>query len=85
MSGAAVAFARALREPNTSDSSTSNTPTSTPWAKQDGKLSPSEVIHLRMKNFEQLKYIQQLFKDDILTEEEFLEQKKSILSSIKQL
>ena len=40
-------------------------------------------IDLRMKNFEQLRYLHSLYADGILTEEEFMEQKQSILDSLR--
>ena len=36
-----------------------------------------------MKNFEQLRYLQQLFDDNILSENEYSEQKQNILSTLK--
>ncbi|SMN02688.1 hypothetical protein SPONN_1479 [uncultured Candidatus Thioglobus sp.] len=42
-------------------------------------------VDLRMKNFEQLRYLKQLYDDNILTEEEFYEQKENILTSLKKL
>ena len=38
-----------------------------------------------MKNLQQLRYIQQLFEDKILSEDEFLEQKRSILDAIRKI
>ena len=39
-------------------------------------VSPAKVVDLRMKNFEQLHYLQGLFEDGILSQEELNEQKK---------
>lgn len=47
--------------------------------------SPTKVAELRMKNLEQLKYINELYKDGVLTEEEFREQKTNILLDIRKL
>jgi len=48
-------------------------------------VSPAKSVELRMKNFEQLRYLQQLFDDGILSEGEFTEQKQSILSALRKL
>ena len=48
-------------------------------------VSPSKAIELRMKNFEQLRYLQQLYDDGILNSKEFTEQKQNILSSLQKL
>ena len=48
-------------------------------------ISPGKSVDLRMKNLQQLRFIQQLFDDNILSQEEFLEQKKSILEAIRKL
>lgn len=51
----------------------------------DVGLSPGKRIELRMKNLEQLRYLQQLFEDQILDEKEYVEQKGSILLSLRKL
>ena len=38
-----------------------------------------------MKNYEQLRYLQQLFDDGIFTQEEYEEQKRGILCSLRKL
>jgi len=48
-------------------------------------VSPSKVIELRMKNFEQLRYLHQLYDDGILDTKEFTEQKQNILTSLQKL
>ena len=48
-------------------------------------VSPGKNIDLRMKNLEQLRYVQQLYEDNILTDVEFAEQKNNILASIRKL
>ena len=48
-------------------------------------ISPGKSVDLRMKNLQQLRFIQQLFDDNILSQEEFLEQKKRILEAIRKL
>ena len=48
-------------------------------------VSPGRAVELRMKNFEQLRYLQQLYDDGILTQIEYEEQKEKILSSLRKL
>ena len=48
-------------------------------------VSPGKAVELRMKNFEQLPYLQQLFEDGILSDTEYTEQKRSILSFLRKL
>lgn len=50
-----------------------------------GTGSPSRAVDLRMKNYQQLRYIQSLYDDGILSDTEFAEQKALILSSIRKL
>ena len=47
-------------------------------------LSPGRMIELRMKNYEQLRYVQSLFEDNIISETEFVEQKALILKNIRE-
>lgn len=73
ITGAAVAFANALGGQKPSISS------------HPSPLSPGKSIELRMKNFEQLRYLQQLFDDGILNDKEYAEQKANIISSLHKL
>ena len=77
--GAAVAFANALKGGNSVTTTEKVSSTGT------HSVSPSKAIDLRMKNFEQLRYLQQLFNDNILSENEYSEQKQNILSTLKNL
>ena len=70
LTGAAVTFAKVLKESNTSMVSQVETSASPVG------LSPGKTADLRMKNLEQLRYLQNLFDDGILNEEEYAEQKK---------
>ena len=45
-------------------------------------VSPGKAADIRMKNLEQLQYMQQLMEDGMLTSEEFIEQKQIILASL---
>ena len=47
--------------------------------------SPGRSVELRIKNYEQLRYLQQLYNDGILTAEEYHEQKQLIITSIRKL
>lgn len=52
---------------------------------QESALTLSKSIELRMKNLEQLKFLQQLFVDNVLSEAEYSEQKGIILDSLRNL
>lgn len=77
LSGAAIAFANVLH-PGQGQSTTEQT--NTPSC-----LSPGKAIKLRMKNFEQLHYLQQLCDDGILSQVKYMEQKQAILTSLRKL
>ena len=49
------------------------------------QFSPSKKIDLRMKNLEQLRQLQQLREDGILSQEEFQSQKKIVIASLDNL
>ena len=61
--------------------SSSQTPSSTPA----GGISPGKSAELCMKNLQQLRYVQQLFKENILSESEFIKQKQMILGALWKL
>ncbi len=48
-------------------------------------ISPGKSVDLRGKNLEQLRYVQQLYEDNILTATEYKEQKDMILDAIRHL
>lgn len=86
LSGAAIVFAEAIsstvgRQPTDSikEGEHSNIPQSSSVS------SPRKAVELRMKNYEQLRYIQQLYNDGILDEKEFNEQKSKILEFIQKI
>ena len=54
-------------------------------APNEPDMKPRQVAEVRMKNLEQLKYIQDLLNEGVLTDEEFQEQKTNILSAIRNL
>ena len=66
-----------------------STPTKSPPRTHDPLqpvgVSPGRSVELRMKNFEQLRYLQQLYDDGILMTTEYEEQKEKILSILRKL
>ena len=76
LSGAAVAFANALSKGYSTDKDKHSIQLTTEV------VSSSQAIDLRMKNYEQLRYLQSLLDDGILSEGEYVEQKKNILLSL---
>ena len=47
-------------------------------------VSPGWAVDLRMENYQQLRYLQQLYEDNILNEGEYAEQ-KNILAALRSL
>ena len=80
ITGAAVAFAKAIGNPSKplSEEAQSRIPSV-------AGLSPSMCIDLRMKNFEQLRYLQELYNDGILNDNEYMEQKENIIGSLRKI
>ena len=76
LAGAALAFAKAFTNEKTNQASGSMSVSQPPVT---GGVSPGKAIELRMKNFEQLCYLQQLYDDGILNAKEFAEQKQNIV------
>ena len=77
LAGAAVAFASAMFSDNQKQEvcRSGHLESSTSVA-----VSPGKTIELRMKNYEQLWFIQQLYDDGMINEKEFAEQKQNILT-----
>ena len=48
-------------------------------------ISPGKAADLRMKNLEQLRYLQSLYEDNIVTQDELVEQKRMILDALRKL
>lgn len=48
-------------------------------------VSPGKAVDLRMKNYEQLRYLQQLYEDGVLDQKEYIEQKQDILKFLRKL
>ena len=81
LTGAAEAFAKVITSSGEQERATSKSSTST----CSSRISPSKSIELRMKNFEQLRYLQQLLDDGILNEREYAEQKQTVINSLRKL
>ena len=84
--GAAATVIKALRTPdvNSSNDSKGSAEPESHTIPIMG-ISPGKAVELRMKNLEQLRYLQNLFEDGILDEKEYAEQKSSILTSLRKL
>ena len=76
ISGAASALMKALAETPRKDEERQT---------ESCGVSPCKAVDLRMKNYQQLRYIQQLFDDGILSNAEYVEQKQCILTSLRKL
>ena len=77
---AASAFSKAMKSPSPSSPEDIQVPQS-PSPSYTG-ISPGRAVELRSKNLQQLRNIQQLFEENVLTLEEYTEQKKIVLESI---
>ena len=82
IAGAAAAIARAVKP---SEKPVSPKPAIPPKPDCSSKFSPGKTAYARMKNLEQLRYLQHLFQDGILTKSEYIEQKKNILKALHSL
>ena len=80
ISGAAVAIVKALSD---SKKEGNETPQSSSGALGAG-VSPRKAVDLRVKNCQQLRYLQQLYEDNI-SDEKYLEQKNSILAALRNI
>lgn len=79
LTGAAVAFANTLSGAQRPVNTTS---ISAPAPSVLG-VSPGKTIELRMKSYEQLRYLQQMYDDGVIDLEEYKEQKKNVLGSLR--
>lgn len=74
---AATAIAKAFSpKPHSDDSATTG---------RSVHFSPGKKVDIRMKNLEQLRVLQSLMEDGILSEDEFSEQKRIVLQSLNNL
>ena len=77
LSGAATAICKALTSPTAIEN---NAPQNMPAG-----ISPSKTVNLRMKSYEQLRYLKKLHEDGIIEEEEYCEQKENIMMTLRKL
>lgn len=84
VSNAAVAFAKAISPSQVQNPTTPSSPSHV-CSRIPVGISPRKSVELRMKNLEQLRYLQQLFEDGILNDTEFLEQKRMIIDALRKL
>ncbi len=94
ISSAATTFAQALRPPemkagvvsaNNSLVITQTTPPKSQSTISRVGLSPGRVTDLRIKKLQELRELQQLLEQNILSDEEFTEQKALVLDSLRKL
>lgn len=78
LAGAATAIVKALKPETPQRPSTSSSMTVK-------SFSPNSHANLRRKHLEDLRTLHSLHEDGVLTEEEYLEQKQSILSTLREL
>ncbi len=81
IAGVATAIAKAV----STSPAAPKTPPHVPTAVPNPILTPVRSADIRLKNLEQLKCLQKLLEDNVLTEEEFKEQKTIILRALRQL
>ena len=77
LAGAATAIVRALKPQSPKRSTTPSSATNS--------FSPNSHANLRRKHLEDLRTLHSLLEDGVLTDEEYTEQKQSILSTLRQL
>lgn len=90
LAGAAVAFATAVsggKDQSHSTQAQRDHDTNSPFTSSGPvpAVSPGKAVELRMKNYQQLRFLQQLFEDGILDEKEFTEQKGNILEFLRKI
>ena len=84
LTGAAKVFAEAVAS-NRHVSPSSGPHCSQSQTSTSACISPAKKVDLRMKNYEQLRFLQQLYDDGILCEKEYTEQKESIIGFLRTL
>lgn len=90
LAGAAVSFASALRSPGTNANASSvvinaESPKNASEKPLQIGLSPGRVTEIRSKKLRELRELQQLLEDNILSTAEFTEQKELVLNSLRKL
>ena len=77
--GAATAIAKAFSPKPLQDVAATST------MGHSAHFSPGKKVEIRMKNLEQLRILQNLMEDGILSRDEFTEQKRIVLQSLNNL
>lgn len=93
IAGAAITFANAVQSPTVQQcnkqsvvifSDAMSTPEKSNTAQATG-ISPGKITELRMKKLRELRELQELLEQNILTQQEFSEQKQLVLHSLRRL
>ena len=77
LTSVATVFAKMINTPSSSQSAGATSSTV--------GMSPCKAADLRMKHLEQLRYLQQLMEDSIISESEFKEQKEIIIATLRKI
>ena len=94
ISGAVKTFSDAVKslstnslviENNNNSTSSSSTTTAFPKTADSVGISPSKITDLRMKKLQELRELQGLLEQNVLTQQEFIEQKQLVLDSLRKL
>ena len=95
ISGAVKTFSDAVKSPSTNSlviennnnnsTSSSSTTTAFPKTADSVGISPSKITDLRMKKLQELRELQGLLEQNVLTQQEFIEQKQLVLDSLRKL
>lgn len=95
ISGAVKTFSDAVKSPatttllvienNNSNTSSSSTSTAFPKTANSVGISSSKISDLRMKKLQELRELQALLEQNVLTQQEFTEQKQLVLDSLRKL
>ena len=79
---AAVAFVQLCRSSHVTSESPKRTTTSTGIS---SKLSPMKYVQLRCSSLEDLKTLKSLYKENVISENKFADEKERVLSTLKSL
>ena len=85
LTGAAVAFAKTFSSSNIQQAKLTDSVQAQVSPSTSTGISPAKAVELRGKNFQQLRCLQQLYDEGILNEQEYSEQKQSILAALRKL
>ena len=85
MAGAAIAFASAMSGGSKKQEVCRSGCLESGPSASVAAVSPGKTVELKMKNYEQLRVIQQLYDDGIIDDKEFAEQKQNILTFLRKI